>query len=101
MVCCSCWTGCDDLLSIAEERFSEVGSEWFKLTSRRHLRFTFYFTLDLAFFDCIMARSEEAQAWSEAVYAAVQEIPHGRFTTYGHIASLLGERTNFCDAFWA
>jgi methylated-DNA-protein-cysteine methyltransferase-like protein len=40
-----------------------------------------------------MSRSEEAEAWANAVYAAVQEIPRGKVTTYGHIALLLGERT--------
>ncbi|GLI81925.1 alkyltransferase-like protein 1 [Penicillium ochrochloron] len=38
-----------------------------------------------------MSRSEEAETWANAVYAAVQEIPHGKVTTYGHIALLLGE----------
>ncbi|KAH7153430.1 6-O-methylguanine DNA methyltransferase [Dactylonectria macrodidyma] len=37
-----------------------------------------------------MARSEEAAAFFHAVYSAVQEIPHGRVTTYGHIAALVG-----------
>ncbi|OCK86363.1 DNA binding methylated-DNA--cysteine S-methyltransferase, partial [Lepidopterella palustris CBS 459.81] len=36
-------------------------------------------------------RSEEAWAWFESVYEAVQEIPHGRVTSYGHIAKLLGK----------
>lgn len=35
-------------------------------------------------------RSEEAAAWFAAVYQAVQEIPAGRVTSYGHIARLLG-----------
>lgn len=39
-----------------------------------------------------MNRSDEANAWFEAVYSAVQEIPHGRVTSYGHIASLIGRR---------
>ena len=39
-----------------------------------------------------MARSDEAQAFFDAVYAAIQEIPHGRVTTYGHIAALIGTR---------
>lgn len=30
--------------------------------------------------------------WSYAVYQTVQTIPHARVTTYGHIASILGER---------
>ncbi|MCJ1370960.1 hypothetical protein MMC20_002174 [Loxospora ochrophaea] len=37
-----------------------------------------------------MARSDEAEWWFNAVYAAVQEIPHGKVTSYGHIARLLG-----------
>ncbi|KAJ4321162.1 Alkyltransferase-like protein 1 [Fusarium piperis] len=37
-----------------------------------------------------MARSDEAAAFFHAVYSAVQEIPHGRVTTYGHIAMLVG-----------
>lgn len=39
-----------------------------------------------------MPRSEEAEWWANAVYAAVQEIPRGKVTSYGHIALLLGER---------
>ncbi|EON64645.1 hypothetical protein W97_03878 [Coniosporium apollinis CBS 100218] len=39
-----------------------------------------------------MARTEEAAAWFAAVYRAVQEIPHGRVTSYGHIARLLGRQ---------
>ncbi|GAB7349886.1 hypothetical protein MBLNU459_g0579t1 [Dothideomycetes sp. NU459] len=35
-------------------------------------------------------RSDEAAAWFAAVYNAVQEIPHGKVTSYGHIARLLG-----------
>ncbi|KAJ5152662.1 uncharacterized protein N7482_009140 [Penicillium canariense] len=38
-----------------------------------------------------MPRSEEAEWWANAVYAAIQEIPHGKVTSYGHIALLLGE----------
>ncbi|CAL8581422.1 Alkyltransferase-like protein 1 [Xanthoria parietina] len=37
-----------------------------------------------------MARSDEAQWWFHAVYEAVQEIPPGSVTSYGHIARLLG-----------
>ncbi|OCL06274.1 DNA binding methylated-DNA--cysteine S-methyltransferase [Glonium stellatum] len=37
------------------------------------------------------SRSEEVWAWYEAVYEAVQEIPRGRVTSYGHIAKLLGK----------
>lgn len=39
-----------------------------------------------------MARSDEAEWWFNAVYEAVQEIPMGRVTSYGHIARLLGRR---------
>lgn len=41
-----------------------------------------------------MPRSEEAEFWFNAVYEAVQEIPRGRVTSYGHIALLLGARTS-------
>ncbi|OXV08387.1 hypothetical protein Egran_03849 [Elaphomyces granulatus] len=37
-----------------------------------------------------MTRTDEAEWWFNAVYEAVQEIPHSRVTTYGHIARLLG-----------
>ncbi|KAF2027384.1 MGMT family protein, partial [Setomelanomma holmii] len=37
------------------------------------------------------ARSEEVHLWYTAVYEAVQEIPHGKVTSYGHIALLLGK----------
>jgi methylated-DNA-protein-cysteine methyltransferase-like protein len=37
-------------------------------------------------------RSEEVHLWYTAVYEAIQEIPHGRVTSYGHIARLLGKR---------
>ncbi|RAL12881.1 MGMT family protein [Aspergillus homomorphus CBS 101889] len=37
-----------------------------------------------------MPRSDEAEWWINAVYEAVQEIPAGRVTSYGHIALLLG-----------
>ncbi|KAB5583500.1 6-O-methylguanine DNA methyltransferase [Coniochaeta sp. 2T2.1] len=37
-----------------------------------------------------MARSDEAEAFFFAVYSAVQEIPHGKVTSYGHIAKLVG-----------
>ncbi|KAK4238835.1 hypothetical protein C8A03DRAFT_33159 [Achaetomium macrosporum] len=37
-----------------------------------------------------MPRSDEAQAFFNAVYRAVQEIPRGKVTTYGHIAKLVG-----------
>ncbi|KAM0275136.1 hypothetical protein ACHAQH_007510 [Verticillium albo-atrum] len=35
-------------------------------------------------------QSDQAQAFAYAVYAAVQEIPHGKVTSYGHIAALIG-----------
>ncbi|OJJ06686.1 hypothetical protein ASPVEDRAFT_46042 [Aspergillus versicolor CBS 583.65] len=38
-----------------------------------------------------MPRTEEAEHWFNAVYAAVREIPRGKVTSYGHIALLLGE----------
>ncbi|KAL9060190.1 MAG: hypothetical protein Q9162_000804 [Coniocarpon cinnabarinum] len=37
-----------------------------------------------------MPQSEEAAAWFAAVYETIQKIPHGRVTTYGHIAMLVG-----------
>ncbi|RDH38201.1 6-O-methylguanine DNA methyltransferase [Aspergillus welwitschiae] len=37
-----------------------------------------------------MPRTDEAEHFINAVYSAVQEIPPGRVTTYGHIATLLG-----------
>ncbi|KAF2133575.1 hypothetical protein P153DRAFT_382007 [Dothidotthia symphoricarpi CBS 119687] len=36
-------------------------------------------------------RSEEVWLWYTAVYEAVQEIPYGRITSYGHIAKLVGK----------
>ena len=39
-----------------------------------------------------MPRTEEAAAWFAAVYSAVQQIPPGKVTSYGHIAYLLGQR---------
>ena len=39
-----------------------------------------------------MPQSEEAAAWFAAVYQAVQEIPYGKVTSYGHIAMLIGYR---------
>lgn len=39
-----------------------------------------------------MPRTDEAEFWFNAVYEAVQEIPAGKVTSYGHIALLLGER---------
>ena len=39
-----------------------------------------------------MARSEEAEAFYTAVCLAVQEVPPGKVTSYGHIAALVGTR---------
>ncbi|KAF2473086.1 uncharacterized protein BDR25DRAFT_282327 [Lindgomyces ingoldianus] len=36
-------------------------------------------------------RSEKAWLWYTAVYEAIQEIPKGRVTSYGHIARLVGK----------
>jgi alkylated DNA nucleotide flippase Atl1 len=41
-----------------------------------------------------MPRTDEAEWWFNAVYDAVQQIPAGRVTSYGHIARLLGRRTS-------
>ena len=38
-----------------------------------------------------MPRTEEAQWWYDAVYSAVQSIPHGKVTSYGQIAFLLDQ----------
>src|SRR5204863_9094261 len=40
-----------------------------------------------------MPRTDEAEAFFHAVYSAVQEIPYGKVTSYGHIAKLVGTRT--------
>lgn len=37
--------------------------------------------------------SPTMSAFHDAVYSAIQEIPRGRVTTYGHIAALIGTRT--------
>ncbi|KAK6543306.1 hypothetical protein TWF694_000062 [Orbilia ellipsospora] len=37
-----------------------------------------------------MPRSDEAEAFFVAVYEAIQEIPYGKVTSYGHIARLTG-----------
>ncbi|KAH9811179.1 MGMT family protein [Teratosphaeria destructans] len=37
-----------------------------------------------------MPRSDEAAMWYAAVYSAVQEVPYGKVTSYGHIANLIG-----------
>ena len=44
-------------------------------------------------------RSEEVWLWYTAVYEAIQEIPRGRVTSYGHIARLVGKRESLhlCD----
>lgn len=39
-----------------------------------------------------MPRSDEAEAFFHAVCAAVQEIPYGKVSSYGHIAMLVGTR---------
>ncbi|KAI5805024.1 6-O-methylguanine DNA methyltransferase [Geopyxis carbonaria] len=39
-------------------------------------------------------RSDEAEMFITGVYLAVQEIPHGRVTSYGHIAKLIGKPQN-------
>jgi methylated-DNA-protein-cysteine methyltransferase-like protein len=39
-----------------------------------------------------MPRTDEAEAFFYAVYSAVQEIPYGKVTSYGHIAKLVGTR---------
>ena len=45
-----------------------------------------------------MPQTEEAAAWFAAVYQAVQEIPRGRVTSYGHIATLVGYREYCVDS---
>ncbi|KFY01906.1 hypothetical protein O988_02450, partial [Pseudogymnoascus sp. VKM F-3808] len=37
-----------------------------------------------------MPRTPEAESFFHAVYAAIQEIPHGKVTSYAHIAKLIG-----------
>ncbi|OTA53263.1 DNA binding methylated-DNA--cysteine S-methyltransferase [Hypoxylon sp. EC38] len=37
-----------------------------------------------------MPRSDEAAAFFHEVYTAVQQIPYGKVTSYGHIAKLIG-----------
>ncbi|KAF7881321.1 hypothetical protein EAF00_011994 [Botryotinia globosa] len=37
-----------------------------------------------------MPRTDEASTFYHSVYLAIQEIPHGKVTTYGHIARLIG-----------
>lgn len=43
-------------------------------------------------------RSEEVHLWYTAVYEAVQEVPRGKVTSYGHIAHLLGKREHSLSA---
>lgn len=40
----------------------------------------------------IMPRTDEAEAFFAAAYSAIQEIPYGKVTSYGHIARLIGTR---------
>lgn len=47
-----------------------------------------------------MPRSDEAEAFFYGVYAAVQEIPYGKVTTYGHIAALVGTRESTPPSPW-
>lgn len=57
-------------------------------------------TLDIQPFPTVLApmpRSDEAEWWFTAVYQAVQEIPYGKVTSYGHIARLLGRREPLPD----
>ncbi|KAF7892381.1 uncharacterized protein EAF01_010461 [Botrytis porri] len=37
-----------------------------------------------------MPRTDEATSFYHSVYSAIQEIPYGKVTTYGHIARLIG-----------
>lgn len=39
-----------------------------------------------------MPLTEEAEFWTNAVYQAIQAVPPGTVTSYGHVAALLGER---------
>jgi methylated-DNA-protein-cysteine methyltransferase-like protein len=39
-----------------------------------------------------MPRTDEAEAFYVAVYMAIQEVPYGKVTSYGHIAKLIGYR---------
>jgi len=43
-----------------------------------------------------MARTDEAEAFFDAVYSAIQEIPYGKVSTYAHIARLIGTRMSLC-----
>lgn len=46
-----------------------------------------------------MARSDEAESFFHAVYSAIQEIPPGKVTNYGHIARLIGTRMSMSFSF--
>ncbi|CAK7212067.1 Alkyltransferase-like protein 1 [Sporothrix eucalyptigena] len=37
-----------------------------------------------------MPRSDEAESFFFAAYSAIQEVPYGKVTSYGHIANLIG-----------
>ncbi|KJR82215.1 uncharacterized protein SPSK_03655 [Sporothrix schenckii 1099-18] len=37
-----------------------------------------------------MPRSDEAESFFFAAYSAIQEVPYGKVTSYGHIAKLIG-----------
>lgn len=39
-----------------------------------------------------MPRSDEAESFFFAAYSAIQEVPYGMVTSYGHIATLIGTR---------
>jgi O6-methylguanine-DNA--protein-cysteine methyltransferase len=47
----------------------------------------------------MVGRSEEVWLWYTTVFEAIQEIPHGKVTSYGHIARLVGKRERHppCD----
>jgi hypothetical protein len=64
------------------------------LRTRGHIKYLQVSRRNILFLVAEMPRSEEAEFWFNAVYEAVQEIPRGRVTSYGHIALLLGARTS-------
>ncbi|TGO07435.1 hypothetical protein BTUL_0276g00030 [Botrytis tulipae] len=41
-----------------------------------------------------MPRTDEATTFYHSTYRAIQEIPHGKVTTYGHIARLIGTHSS-------
>lgn len=47
-----------------------------------------------------MTRTPEAESFFRAVYAAVQEVPYGKVTSYGHIAVLIGTRGSTLLPYW-